>query len=275
MPECLKPLINEFTKDVLSNKIGKLKDYQVTLHINKNITPVAQRERRIPFALREKVNKELEKLEKAGIIEDVTNEPTPWLNPLVIAPKPEGKIRLCLYMRCANKAVKRTNYPIPTIDDLKCKLKGSFVFSKLDLRSAYHQLELAPESRYITAFQSDTRIKRFTRLIFGVNSASEELQHIIRAILTDIEGVVNIWDDLLIHADSISKHNEILRKVFQRFREKELTINLEKCEFLQNSLDFFGHVFSAEGIQQIQQKLRQLSMLKYQKTKKHYEASWD
>ena len=114
------------------------------------------------------------------------------------------------------------------------------------MRSAYHQL--APESRYITAFQSDTRIKRFTRLIFGVNSASEELQHIIRAILTDIEGVVNIWDNLLIHADSISKHNEILRKVFQRFREKELTINLEKCEFLQNSLDFFGHVFSAEGM---------------------------
>ena len=111
VPECLKPLINEFTKDVLSNnKIGKLKDYQVTLHIDKNITPVAQRERRIPFALREKVNKELEKLEKAGIIEDVTNEPTPWLNPLVIAPKPEGKIRLCLDMRCANKAVKRTNY---------------------------------------------------------------------------------------------------------------------------------------------------------------------
>ena len=67
VPECLKPLINEFTKDVLSNKIGKLKDYQVTLHIDKNITPVAQRERRIPFALREKVNKELEKLEKAGI----------------------------------------------------------------------------------------------------------------------------------------------------------------------------------------------------------------
>ena len=131
MPESLHSVLKEFENNVLSNKIGKLKGHLVKLHIDKTVPPVAQRERRIPFALREKVNIEIEKLEKAGIIEDVTNEPTPWLNPLVIAIKPDGKSRrLCLDMRCANEAISRTNYPTPTIDDLKCKLRGSDVFFK-------------------------------------------------------------------------------------------------------------------------------------------------
>lgn len=248
VPESLTKLIDCFGETVFNNTIGKLKDYEVKLHIDKNVPPVAQRERRIPFALREKVNKELEKLERAGIIEDVTDEPTPWLNPLVIVPKSDGTIRLCVDMRCANKAIKRTRYPTPTIDDLKCKLRGANVFTKLDMRSAFHQLELAKESRYITAFQSDTRIKRFTRLLFGANSAPEELQHVIRQLLADIDGVINIADDLLIYAKDNAEHDRILLQVLERFREKELTLNLRKCQFLQSSLEFYGHVFSKDGM---------------------------
>ena len=157
--------------------MGKLKGHQVKLHIDKTVPPIAQKERRIPFALRERVNAELKKLEEAGIVEDVTDEPTPWLNPLVIVEKPDGGIRLCLDMRCANTAIGRTRYPTPTIDDLKIKLRGAKLFSKLDMKSAFHQLELSPESRYITAFQSDTRIKRYTRLMFGVYSAPRVTTH--------------------------------------------------------------------------------------------------
>jgi len=183
-----------------------------------------------------------------GIIEDVTNKPTPWLNPLVIVPKNDGGIRLCVDMRCANKAIQRTRYPTPTVDDLKTKLQGSEIFTKLDMRSAFHQLELAEESRYITAFQSDTKIKRFTRLIFGANSAAEELQHVIRALISDINGVINIADDLLIYAKTEQEHDEILTKVLNRFEEKNLTLNLAKCELCKESLKFFGHVFTKDGM---------------------------
>jgi len=248
VPESLANMIDCFRETVFNNTVGKLKDYEVKLHIDKNVTPVAQRERRIPFAFREKVNKELERLERAGIIEDVTDEPTPWLNPLVIVPKPDGNIRLCVDMRCANKAIKRTRYPTPTIDDLKSKLRGATVFTKLDMRSAFHQLELSKESRYITAFQSDTRIKRFTRLLFGANSAPEELQHIVRQLLADIDGVINIADDVLIYAKDKTEHDRILLQVLERFREKELTLNLRKCQFLQSSLEFYGHIFSKDGM---------------------------
>lgn len=201
---------------------------------------------------------EINKLEKAGIIEDVTNTPTPWLNPLVCVPKSDGGIRLCVDMRCANKAVKRTRYPTPTIDDLKAKLKGAILFSKLDMRSAFHQLELSRDSRYITAFQSDTKIKQFTRLIFGINSASEELQHVIRALLSDIPNVINIADDILIYAKNQGEHDEALTRVLNRFKEKNLTLNIAKCELGKESLTFFGHVFTKEGMKPNPEKIKEI-----------------
>lgn len=86
------------------------------------------------------------------------------------------------------------------------------------------------------------------RLLFGVNSAPEELQHVLRALIADIEGVINIWNDLLIHAKNDCEHNEILLKVLTRFRDNDLTINLRKCDFLKDSIEFFGHVFSKDGM---------------------------
>ena len=90
----------------------------MTLHIDKKVTPVAQKECRIPFALREKVNHELSRLEEAGILEDVTGQPTPWLNLLVVVPKGDDDVRVCIDMRCANQAISRTRYPTPTVHDL-------------------------------------------------------------------------------------------------------------------------------------------------------------
>ena len=109
-------------------------------------------------------------------------------------------LRLCVDIYSANKVVTRTRFPTLTVDDLHVKLKGASVFTKLDLSSAFHQVELDESSRYITAFQSDTKIKRYTRLISGVISAAEELQHHVRKILSDINGVLNIADDILIYA---------------------------------------------------------------------------
>ena len=248
IPTRLRPLIESYKNTLFSNKIGKMKNYQVQLHINKNIPPVAQRERRIPFALRERVKQELEKLEKQGIVEDVTCEPTPWLSPLVIVPKGKSSIRVCLDMRNANVAIERTRYQTPTVDDLIVKLSNAKVFSKLDLRSAFHQLELTPESRYITAFQSEDRIRRFTRLIFGANSAAEELQHAIRTLLAGIEGAINIADDILVFGENAEAHDKAFKKVLQRLAEKGLTLNLEKCLFHKESLEYFGFIFSKEGV---------------------------
>ena len=171
---------------------------------------IAQAECRIPFALRKKAQKQIEHLEQQEIIEDITSEATPWLSQLVIVPKTNGNVTLCIDMRNANTAIERTRFPTPTVDDLIFKLKGAKYFAKLDLSSAFRQLELHEDSRYITAFQTEDRIKRFKRLILGLNSASEQLQHYSQITLADIPGAINIVDDILIFAGSITEHDEIL-----------------------------------------------------------------
>ena len=126
VPNRLKPMIKTYKNTLFSGKIGELKNHEVKFHIDKNVPPIAQIERRIPFALSEKVKTEIEKLENEHIIEDVTGQPTPWL-------PPGSSIRLCL-----DTAITRTRYPTPTVDDLLIKLRGATRFSKLDLKSAFH-----------------------------------------------------------------------------------------------------------------------------------------
>ena len=266
-PSRLQHTISRFKSTLFNGKVGKIKGFQTKLHIDDKVPPSAQRERRIPFALREKVKRELERLEQEDIIEDVTSEPTPWLSPLVVVPKANSEsIRLCLDMRKANTAIGRTRYPTPTVEDLLIKLKGCDRFSKLDLNSAFYQLELSPESRYITAFQSEDRIKRFKRLIFGANSASEELQNVLRVILSDIDGAMNIADDILIFAKGTKSHDAILLKVFKTLESYGVTLNLQKCLFDKENLDFYGYMFSRAGMQPSTSKVSALKNAKQPET---------
>ncbi|XP_063400348.1 uncharacterized protein K02A2.6-like [Mytilus trossulus] len=156
------------------NGIGKLKDEKVEIHIDGSIRPVIQPHRRIPFHIRKQVEAELEKLEKQDIIEKVDG-PTPWVSPIVLAHKPKNKneIRLCVDMREPNKAILRSRHITPTLDDMILDLNGSKVFSKMDLRSGYHQLELNEESRNITTFTTHVGLRRYKRLSFSVSSAAE------------------------------------------------------------------------------------------------------
>ena len=227
--------------------IGKLKGIEVQLHIDTKVTPVAQKARRIPFHLRKKVEHELKVLEEQHIIERV-NGPTPWVSPLVLIPKKSGAVRVCVDMRRANKAITRERHPTPTIDDLIHTLNGATVFSKLDLRSGYHQITLAPQSRYITTFATHQGLWRYCRLNFGTTSASEIFQKLINEQICDIPGALNISDDVIIFGKTQDDHDNALKAVFQKFAEVNLTLNKSKCEFNKQSISFFGFVFSEKGI---------------------------
>ena len=128
------------------------------------------------------MEKELERLENLDIIENVTG-PTPWVSPIVVFPKSSRQVRLCVDMRKANKAVKHEKHLMQTIDDLVADLNGATVFSKLDLSSGYHQLELEPESRHITTFTTHVGLRRYKRLMFAKNAASEIFQNASRKYL--------------------------------------------------------------------------------------------
>ena len=228
---------------------GKLQNRQVELIVDRSVKPVVQRQRRIPFHLRAKVDSELERLEAEDIIEKVPDtEETPWISPVVIVPKKEDKIRLCVDMRAANKAIKRVCHPIPTVRDISMDLNGAKFFSKLDMSQAYHQLELAPSSRNITTFITHAGLYRFKRLNYGTNSAAEIFQNTLQQVLHGINGVRNIADDILIYGTTYEEHNKALKECLQRLELHGLTLNLDKCRFLKNHLEFFGLLFSHDGV---------------------------
>ena len=227
--------------------VGKLTDYQVKIHVNNEVNPVAQHPRRVSFSLREKVESKLHELEQMDIIEKVKG-PTPWVSPIVVVPKPSGEIRLCVDMRRANEAIVRERHPIPTVDEVLQDMTQSSVFSKLDLKWGYHQLELSEESRDITTFSTHAGLYRYKRLMFGVTSAPEIYQHAIQQALYGCEGVRNISDDIILHGKDDQQHDERLEKLLQRLQQRGLTLNGEKCKFKMPQLEFMGYLLSTRGI---------------------------
>ena len=233
--------------------LGKLKDFQLKLHVDDSIQPVAQPVRRIPFSVRKQVEMKLKQLEEDDVIERV-NGPTPWVSPLVVV---HGKKepRLCVDMRRANEAIVRERHPIPVIDEILEDMTGATVFSKLDLKWGYHQIELEPESRPLTTFVTHTGLWRYKRLMFGISSAPEIYQHIIGQVLQGIPGVHNISDDIIVSGETVQQHDERLHQVMQRLQERHLTVNSKKCQFRMSQLEFMGHVLSKNGIGAAQSKI--------------------
>lgn len=167
---------------------------------------------------------------------------------MIVVPKPNGDIRICVDMRRANEAVIRERFPIPTIDEVMLEMDGSTVFSKLDLKMGYHQIELESESRKMTTFSTHRGLYRYKRLMFWISSAPEIYQNVIQQVLNGCEGVVNISDDILVHGRSMAEHNERLGKVLRVLIDRKLTLNRSKCQFRMDRLVFTGHVLSRHGI---------------------------
>ena len=191
----------------LFQNVGLLKDYEVKLNIDPHVSPVAKQHNRIPINLRDKVAKKIRELEQADIIEPVGNEPTPWISPVVIIPKGDD-IRICVDMRAANSAIQRTRHIMPTFEEVIGDLSKSKVFSKLDLAQGYHQLGLSPDSRYITTFSTHLGLRRYKRLNFGINCASEIFQQAIRQAIQGIPNVINVSDDILVHTADEQSHEK-------------------------------------------------------------------
>ena len=185
---------------------GKLNDRQIKLHIDESIPRVIQPPRRIPYHLRKKVTEELQKLEKAEIIEKVKDAPTQWSSPIVISPKKESNgIRMCVDMRMPNTAIQRERHIMPTVKDLTMELNGAKYFSKLGLQHAYHQLELKPESRYTTTCSTHEGLYQYTRLNYGTNSAAEIFQTTLQQVAHDLKGVKNMVDDIIVYGSTREK----------------------------------------------------------------------
>jgi transposase InsO family protein len=253
---------------LFNGKIGKLKDFKLKLHIDTNVKPVQQAERRIPFHLREKVKSLIVNMENDDLIEDAKG-PTSWVSEMVLVPKPNepNELRVVSDSREANTAILRERHNTPTIDDLMVDLNQAKFISKLDLKGGYHQIEIDESSRYITTFRTPFGLKQYKRLTMGICCASEMFQHIVENVLSGLDGVKNLQDDIFIHGSTFEEHNKRLHATLQRLSESNLTLNQKKCEFCKTSLQFFGLQFSCDGIAVTEAKVKALREAKSPQTK--------
>ena len=205
--------------------------------------------RRLPMSVRSDVSTEIQRLLQQGVIEPV--EASEWLSPLTATRKKNGQLRLCVDLRYPNTQIVSEVHPLPKIEDLQTQLQG-VVFSKLDLTSAYHQLELHPDSRNVTAFLSEDGAFRFRRIPFGLTSSGAAFQRLLDHVLAGIPGCVHYLDDIAVTGRNQEQHDFRLQQVLHRLKEVNLTINEAKSTFRQAQIDFCGYRLSAEGISPLQ-----------------------
>ena len=184
-------------------------------------------------------------------------------------------MRISVDMRQANEAIQRIWHPIPTVDDVNFELKRATCFSKLDLSHAYHQLELDEASRYITTFCTHDGLFRYKRLNYETNAAAEIFQYTLQTQLQGLNGVKNIADDILVHGTTREDNDENLDKCLQRLSDKGLRLNHAKRNFFNETLEFFGQIFSKDGNKPDPKRVDALKNASVPTGDQKYEASWE
>jgi hypothetical protein len=218
------------------------------LHEDKTIKPTKRFHYRIPYHLQPPVEKLLEAREKGGLIEKALG-PTTWISACHVVPKKDpSQIRLVIDARPVNKAIKRHRHITPTLDDIAARMNGSKIFSKVDFKEGYRQILLHPNSRHLTTFSTHKGLFRDKRLSPGLCAGAESFQYIVGDVLKDLQGSMNVSDDIIIYGKDQASHDKALRDLLERLESVGFTANLEKCQFNMKEIDFFGVTFSAAGM---------------------------
>jgi hypothetical protein len=164
--------------------------------------------------------------------------------------KKDGSLRLCVDYRPLNAVTIKNKYPLPRIDVLFDQLAGAKVFSKIDLRSGYHQIKMRPSDIPKTAFSTRYNLYEYLVMSFGLTNAPAYFMYLMNSVfMTELDKFVVVFiDDILIYSKNAEEQAEHLRIVLQRLRDHKLYAKFSKCEFWLESVKFLGHTISKDGI---------------------------
>jgi len=254
-PQSQVALLQERYEEVFADTLGTITPFQAKLSVAPDAKPKFFKPRSVPFALREQVKNELDRLESEGVLVKTTY--SDWAAPIVAVPKRDGRLRLCGdYKVTVNPVLDVDQYPLRKPEDIFATLSGGQSFTTLDLSYAYNQLLLDEDSRKYVTINTLQGLYQYTRLPFGIASAPAIFQRTMDSILQGVEGVACYIDDIIITGRTQEEHLEHLEEVLRRLLKHGVHVKKAKCRFLQPSVNFLGHRIDAEGIHTTEDKLQ-------------------
>ncbi|XP_044764494.1 uncharacterized protein K02A2.6-like [Coccinella septempunctata] len=253
------------------NSMGKILNLKARSRLKDNANPVFVKARKIPYALQDKVEEELSRLEKENILVKVNQ--SEWATPIVPVVKANGNIRICGDFKVTlNPNLIIDEHPLPSIEELFATMSGGDKFTKLDLQQAYLQMEVHPEDQKLLTLSTHKGLYQCTRLWYGVASAPAIWQREIENILKDIPGVSVFIDDIKITAPDDETHYERLEEVLSRLAKHNIRINYDKSEFMKDKIEYCGYVIDKTGIHKALNKIQAIQNAKIPKNKTEVRA---
>lgn len=246
--EKLKELVLEYAQLFALNpsELGFTDVVQHTIDTGDS-RPLRQLPRRIPFALRGKVEEMVEDMLERGVIQ---HSKSPWASPIVLVAKKDGTTRFCVDYRQLNAVTKMDVFPLPRVDDSLDLLANSTFFTTLDLATGYWQVKVSPESREKTAFVTHSGLYEFVAMPFGLCNAPATFQRLMESVLAGLarDTCLVYIDDILVLGRNFEEHLHNLRKVFNRLQEANLRLKPTKCHLARREVEYLGYIVSEKGI---------------------------
>ncbi|KAA0040689.1 pol protein [Cucumis melo var. makuwa] len=244
-----EPVVRDYP-DVFPEELPGLpphREVEFAIELEPGTVPISRAPYRMAPAELKELKVQLQELLDKGFIRPSMS---PWGAPVLFVKKKDGSMRLCIDYRELNKVTVKNRYPLPRIDDLFDQLQGATVFSKIDLRSGYHQLRIKDEDVPKTAFRSRYGHYEFIVMSFGLTNAPAVFMDLMNRVFREFLDtfVIVFIDDILIYSKTEAEHEEHLRMVLQTLRDNKLYAKFSKCEFWLKQVSFLGHVVSKAGV---------------------------
>jgi hypothetical protein len=181
----------------------------------------------------------------------IVNSKAPFASSVLFVRKADGSLRFCIDYRKLNAITKKNRYPLPLIDETLACLAKAKIFTKLDIRQAFHRIRIAPESEELTAFRTRYGLFQYKVLPFGLTNGPATFQGYINDTLRDLLDVIctAYLDDILIYSSDELEHEVHIKQVVEQLQAARLQANIKKCEFSVKRTKYLGFIISTDGIQ--------------------------